>query len=85
MSPLPTPRALTRFAIVATTALLVSGCAYDYMQTTDRVAYSAGDAVHANIERETTDPSSTNMNDLSALGSNGAVTPAAPPAGASTP
>ena len=38
-------------------ALLVSACAYDYLQHSDRIAYSSGDAVRANIERETTNPS----------------------------
>lgn len=69
------PPALLRLTMVAGAAALLSGCAYDYLQTTDRVAYSAGDAVRANIARETTNPSSDNMNDLSDLGSDGQVTP----------
>lgn len=73
MSPLTHQVALTRVAIALAATLAVSGCAYDYLQTTDRVAYSAGDAVRANIARETTNPSSTNMNDVSQLGSNGNV------------
>lgn len=73
MSAPKTTIALTRVALVAAAALTVSGCAYDYLQRTDRVAYSAGDAVRANIERETTNPSSPNMNDVSDLGSYGTV------------
>lgn len=74
MSPLRP--ALLRLTLVAATATtLLGGCVYDYMQTTDRVGYSAGNAVRANIARETTNPSSGNMNDLSDLGSNGQVTP----------
>lgn len=75
MSALTITSALTRLAIVTGTAVLISGCSYDYMQTTDRVAYSAGDAVRANIARETTNPSSNNMNDVSNLGSDGIVVP----------
>ncbi len=78
MSPLRP--ALLRLTLAATAAAVLAGCSYDYMQTTDRVAYHAGDAVKANIARETTNPSSDNMNDVSDLGSNGQVTPGdAPP------
>ncbi len=38
-------------------ALLVSACAYDYLQHSDGIAYSSGDAVNANLERETINPS----------------------------
>jgi len=53
----------------------LSGCAYDYLQHTDRVAYSAGDAVRANIERETLDPSKASMQVTSGIGKDGYVTP----------
>ena len=56
-------------------ALTVSGCAYDYMQRTDRVAYSAGNAVRANIERETINPASKNKSSTAGLGKNGSVVP----------
>ena len=57
----------------AALALLASGCTYDYLQHTDRVAYSAGDAVKANLERETINPSKRSMQVTSGLGKNGVV------------
>lgn len=60
--------------------LPLGGCTYDYLQHTDRVAYHAGDAVRANLERETANPSKSSMYVRSGLGRNGAVMPA--PAGA---
>jgi hypothetical protein len=69
-------------------ASLVSGCAdYDYLQRTDRVSYRAGDAVAANIEGETINPSSPWIYDTSGLGKNGSVMPkdAQTPAGGTAP
>ncbi|HWA19934.1 MAG TPA: hypothetical protein VG757_13135 [Devosia sp.] len=64
-------------ALLAATALalLLSACAYDYLQHSDRIAYSAGDAVNANLEGETVNPSSKLMNDKSGLGKDGNVIP----------
>ena len=60
-------------------ASLIAGCArYDYLQHTDRISYHAGNAVHANLERETIDPSNGLMYDTSGLGKNGSVLPADP-------
>lgn len=78
-------------AAIALAAL--PGCAsYDYLQRTDRIGYHAGDAVQANLERETTDPTGWWMYDTTGLGRNGAVTSAgtstattAAPAAAATP
>jgi hypothetical protein len=57
-------------------ASLTSGCAsYDYLQHTDRISYRAGNAVKANLERETIDPSSGSMYDTTGLGENGSVIP----------
>lgn len=66
-------------ALVAIVAGL-GGCAYDYRQRTDRVAYTAGDAVRANLARETTNPSRGSMYSTGGLGKNGPVVggPAAP-------
>ncbi len=51
-------------------ALLLGGCTYDYLQQTDRVGYSAGDAVKANLATETTNPNgSRNVGGLGADGS----------------
>ena len=65
-------------AVLATALLLaLAGCSYDYAQRTDRVAYSAGNAVRANLERETINPSKKSMNLTTGLGRNGVVTPQA--------
>jgi|EndMetStandDraft_2_1072991.scaffolds.fasta_scaffold02495_3 hypothetical protein len=61
-------------AVLAATLLLaLSGCAYDYMQRTDRVAFSAGNAVQANLARETTNPSKKSMTKTDGLGADGLV------------
>jgi|WetSurMetagenome_2_1015567.scaffolds.fasta_scaffold838286_2 hypothetical protein len=66
-------------AAVVLAASLTAGCAnYDYLQRTDRISYRAGNAVHANLERETLNPSSDSMYDTSGLGKNGSVLPADP-------
>jgi hypothetical protein len=58
-------------------ASLIGGCAkYDYLQRTDRISYRAGNAIHANLERETINPSSWTMYDTFDLGKNGLVLPA---------
>lgn len=65
-------------ALAALAAMLLSGCAYDYLQRTDRVAYSAGDAVKANLERQTINPSKGSMYTTSGLGRNGVVVASQP-------
>ncbi len=62
-----------RVAVVLGLAAMLGGCAYDYVQRTDRVAYSAGDAVRANIERETSNPSHKGQYNTKGLGRNGHV------------
>jgi hypothetical protein len=52
-------------------ALTVSGCTYDYLQHSDRVGYSAGDAVKANLEGQTTNPSKRSMYSTAGIGKNG--------------
>lgn len=49
----------------------LAGCSYDYAQHTDQVAYSAGDAVKANMALQTVDPSKKSMNDTTGLGQDG--------------
>lgn len=71
----PIARALLGGAGLAALLAPLQGCAYDYLQHTDRVAYSAGDAVRANLERETTSPSKGSMYVTSGLGRNGPVIP----------
>ncbi len=67
--------ALGGAVLAAALCLLAGGCAYDYAQHTDRVGYSAGDAVRANIESETIDPSRRSIYSTSGLGKNGSVVP----------
>ena len=65
--------------IVAVALLLLtlplSGCTYDYLQHSDHIAYSAGDAVKANLEQQTIDPSHGSMYKTKGLGKNGTVVP----------
>jgi hypothetical protein len=63
-------------------ALPLGGCGYDYLQHTDRIAYSTGDAVKANLEAETINPSKRSMYVTSGLGKNGV---AAGPSGSAPP
>lgn len=60
-------------------ALTLSGCAYDYLQRQDRVAYSAGNAVKANLAAQTIDPAVSTS--TAGLGKNGAVEPKSPTGG----
>ena len=70
------PLALIRNAgLIAATALILGGCSYDYLQHTDRVSYSAGNAVKANLEGQTINPSSASQYDVAGLGKNGYVIP----------
>jgi hypothetical protein len=62
-------------AVAAALTLLLGGCVYDYAQRTDRVAYSAGDAVKANLEQQTINPSRDSMYNTQGLGRNGSVVP----------
>jgi hypothetical protein len=67
---------LSPIVLTAALALTLTGCAHDYMQRTDRVAFSAGNAVRANIESQTINPSRKSMKSTSGLGKNGPVVPA---------
>ncbi len=70
-------RAVALLAVVSGLA----GCAYDYRQRTDRVGYTAGDAVKANLARETTNPTKASMYSTKGLGRDGpAVVDTAAPA-----
>jgi hypothetical protein len=70
---------VARAAAVLAVLSALSGCAYDYRQRTDRVGYAAGDAVKANLLRETTNPAKASMYSTKGLGRNGPViAPAAP-------
>jgi hypothetical protein len=60
-------------ALAATALLALSGCTYDYLQNSDGLAYSAGDAVRANLQRQTIDPARDSTWSTRGLGRNGAV------------
>jgi len=65
-----------RFAVAAAAlGVALGGCTYDYLNHSDRIAYSAGDAVNANLERETINPSKKSMYLRWGLGRNGLVIP----------
>ncbi len=67
-----------RLAGTAMLTLALAGCAYDYLNHSDRVAFSSGDAVKANLESETVNPANPASDNLSGLGKNGPVNPAQP-------
>ena len=77
-------RSVSRLALIlcgAAAALALSGCAYDYLQRTDKVGYSAGDAVNANLEAQTMNPSKDSAYSTKGLGKNGYVKPTSPTGG----
>ena len=77
---LPKGRVLRLVLVTGGVTLLLGGCAYDYMQRTDRVAYHSGDAVKANLEAQTVDPANPDARSVKGLGRNGVVTPGVAPA-----
>ncbi|MDP3317353.1 MAG: hypothetical protein Q8M47_14955 [Devosia sp.] len=75
---------MTRLALIlcgTAAALALGGCTYDYLQRTDKVGYSAGDAVKANLEAQTTDPARDSAYSTKGLGKNGYVEPKPPTGG----
>jgi len=81
MSASRTTKMTVRTGLAVSLALLIGGCGYDSSQRTARVGFSAGDAVKANLEAATTDPSDHTMYETTGLGKDGAVVegdPAAP-------
>lgn len=69
---------MTRLLLLALPlALLVGGCAYGRH---DRIAFSAGNAVRANLEGQTINPSKRSMYSTTGLGKNGNLIPADAPA-----
>lgn len=68
------PLALKLLA-VGIAGLALAGCSYDYLHHGDTVSYHAGDAVRANLEAETTNPSRASIYSTAGLGRNGNVIP----------
>lgn len=69
----PMFRIARTIATLVGVVVLVAGCAFDYLQNSDKITYRAGDAVQSNLERETNDPSNDSMFDTDDLGEDGAV------------
>lgn len=83
----PAGATTARLAAAAGAALLLGACAYDYAQRTDRVGFSAGNAVHANLEGQTVNPSDGARYKTGGLGRNGVLveTEATAQSGSPTP
>lgn len=64
---------LAALALALALSSALGACAYDYLQHSDRVAYSAGDAVKANLAAQTDDPANPAAYDTDGLGENGPV------------
>ena len=54
---------------------LLGGCTYDYLNHSDRVTLAGGNAVRANIEMQTANPSRASSYDVRGLGRNGEQLP----------
>ncbi len=67
------PSSVAKLAATVALLAMLGGCSYDYLQRTDRVGYSAGNAVKANLARETTNPMKGSMYSTKGLGKNGQV------------
>ena len=61
---------LTSSAALVAASLLLVGCS-DYLNHRDRVTLAGGNAVRANLERETINPSKASMYRTKGLGSDG--------------
>lgn len=66
-------RVLALAAAALATAVALGACTYDYLQRSDRIAYSTGDAVRANIEAQTDDPANPASDNIGGLGKNGPI------------
>ena len=62
---------ISNVVLAAGLVTVLGGCAYDYGQHSDRVAFHAGDAVKSNLALHTTDPSKKSMNSTDGLGKDG--------------
>jgi len=63
-------------------AALASGCTYDSLNRSDRLTLAAGNAVRANLERSTINPTKKSMYQTGGLGRDGNVIPDPDPAAA---
>ncbi len=67
------PSSVAKLAATVALLAMLGGCSYDYLQRTDRVGYSAGNAVKANLAQQTTNPMKGSMYSTKGLGKNGQV------------
>lgn len=67
--------AMIRLGMASALALTLAGCAYDYAQHSDRVGFSAGNAVKANLAAETTNPTKPSQYKTGGLGQDGVAVP----------
>jgi hypothetical protein len=68
--------AIRSAALVATSLLMLAGCSsVDYLNHRDRVTLAGGNAVRANLERETINPSKASMYKTTGLGKDGKQIP----------
>ena len=63
---------------LATAITLLGGCTYDYLQHADRVGYSNGNAVKANMQQQTINPTKGSQYVTTGLGKDGVVEPTPP-------
>jgi len=64
---------LKNLMLVGGMSLVLSGCNLAYLANSDRVTQGGGNAVKANLEAQTINPSSASQYDVSGLGKNGSV------------
>lgn len=69
------PKSIAAIASAAILAALVSGCTYDSLNRSDRITLAAGNAVRANLERSTINPTKKSMYQTGGLGRDGNVIP----------
>ena len=70
--------AVTMLRIVLLTGAVMAplgGCNYDYLNRQDRVTFAGGNAVRANLERETADPTNRSRYSVKGLGRTGQQIP----------
>ena len=75
MSAMKSKTMLKSVIVVGSLSLLLSGCDLTYLTNSDQITPGAGNAVNANIEGQTIDPSSDAQYNVHGLGADGSVVP----------
>lgn len=68
-------RVLGKVIVLASLTVTLAACTYDQLNRSDRITFAGGNAVRANIERETANPSKPSMFAIGGLGKDGVVIP----------